>query len=94
MEQVHRVLDVAIAVVSIDQHRQIARADHVAESGGEFAELAEPDVGQSVARPRGLEAADEEALEAGLLDEQGGQRVVRAGQDERLFRLRELAYGW
>ncbi len=85
---------VAVAIVRIDEDRQIARADHVAECRGEFAKLAQADVGQPVARARGLEPADEKSLEARLLDQERGQRVVRAGQHQRFFGAGELAYRW
>jgi hypothetical protein len=42
---------------------------------------------------RGLKAADEEALEARLLDEQRGKRVMGTGKHQRFFGLGKLPYG-
>jgi hypothetical protein len=64
-----------------------------AEGGPELTELAQADVGQSVTGTGGLEAADEEALEPGLLDQQRGQRIVRAWQHQGFFFLQQASNG-
>ena len=75
---VHHVLDVAVAVVAVDEHRQVAGRHDVAHAGRDLAEALQPDVGHAVARADRREAADEIGLEAELLDDARGERVMRA----------------
>src|SRR5262249_46283259 len=72
-----------VAVIAVDEDRQVAGRHDVAHTGGDLAEALEADVGHAVARPDRRETADEIGLEADLLDQPRAQRVVRAGHDQK-----------
>jgi hypothetical protein len=95
---VHRVLDVAIAVVDIDQHRHVAGGDDVAYRRCDVGKSFESDVGHAVARTGNGEAAHEHGVEPRALDEQGAERVIGAGNHQQsVFRHRlveRLAKAW
>jgi hypothetical protein len=79
------VLHVAIAVIGVDQHRQQrGGGENVAHAGVHFAEAGKPDVGQRMPRADQRKAADRIGGETGALDQPRGQRIVRAGQKQRL----------
>src|SRR5246127_3264428 len=80
---VHGVLDVAVAVVDIDQNRHIAGRDDVAHRCRDVGEALEADVGHAISRTGDWEAADEHGVESGPLDQQRAQRIVGAGNDEQ-----------
>src|SRR5262245_35427005 len=83
LNRVHGVLDVAVTVVNIDQHRHIAGRDDVAHGCRDVGEALEADVGHAIARTGDGEAADEHGVESRLLDQQRAQRIVGAGNDEQ-----------
>ena len=84
------VLDVAIAVVAVDQDRQPGRRHDVADAGAHLAEAHQPDVGQGMARADQRKAADRIGRKAGALDQPRRERVMRAGQQQRLLALQQL----
>ncbi len=90
VQRMHDILDVAIAVVAVDHHRQIAGRHDVGHGGRDFAERDQPDVGQSPARADGGKSAGEIGLEAGALDQARAERVERARQDQRALAFDEL----
>jgi hypothetical protein len=79
---VHHVLHVAVAVVAVDEHRQVARPHDVAHRRRDLAKTLEAEVGHSVARADRRETADEIGLEPDPLDQAGAQGIVRAGHDQ------------
>ena len=83
LHRVHHVLDVAVAVVAVDEHRQVAGRHDVAHAGRDFAKTLEPDVGDSIARADRRETADEIRLEADFLYKTRAERVMRAGNNEK-----------
>src|SRR5262249_49778048 len=95
---VHRVFDVAVAVVDIDQHRHVAGGDDVAYRRCDVGKSFESDVGYAVARTGNGEAAHEHGVKARALDEQRAECVIGTGNDEQsLFRHRlveRLAKAW
>src|SRR4029079_7214842 len=44
---VHHFLAVAVAVVAVDEHRQVARRHDVAHAGGDLTKALEPDIGHA-----------------------------------------------
>src|SRR5215472_14010630 len=78
-------LHVPIAVVAVHEHRQIACRHDVADSGADFAESHQPDIGNAIASADEREASNEVGLKAGSLDEPGTDRIVRAWKDQRLL---------
>jgi hypothetical protein len=79
----HGVLDVAIAVVDVDQDRHIAGRDDVVHRCRDVGETLQPDVGHAIARAGDRKAADEHGVEAGPLDQQRAQRIIGARDDEQ-----------
>jgi hypothetical protein len=63
------ILDIAVAIVAVDQHRQAARRHDVADAGAHLAEAHEPDVGQRMARADEGIASDRISDKARALDE-------------------------
>jgi hypothetical protein len=80
---VHGVLDVAIAVVDVDQDRHVAGRDDVPHRRGDVGEALETDVGNAVAGAGDREAADEHGVEPCPLDQQRAQRVIGARDHEQ-----------
>ena len=72
------VFRVAIPVVPIYQDREVARGHDVAGAGRLFGEPREVDVRITVARAGERKPADLIRVEAGALNEPGGQRIVRS----------------
>ena len=72
LHRVHDVLDVAIAVVAIDEDRQVARHHDVAHGGGNLAKAFEAHVRHAVTRADRRKPADEIRFEANLLDQPRG----------------------
>ena len=83
--RVHHVLDVAVAVVAVDEHRQVAGRHDVAHGRRDFAKTLQPDVGYAITRADRREAADEIGLEADPLDQPGAERVMRARNNQNPF---------
>src|SRR5262245_1296688 len=75
VQGVHRVLDIAIAVVAVDHDGQIAGRHNVGDGGGDLAERDQADVGQSPTRADRGEAAGEIRLETGTLDQPRTERI-------------------
>src|SRR5262249_45350311 len=84
---VHHVLDVAVAVVAVDEHRRATGRHDVARAGGALAEALEPDVGHAIARADRREAADEIGLKADLLDDARAERVMRPRHHQKALFL-------
>src|SRR5580692_3302910 len=82
LHRMHDVLDVAIAVVAVDENRQVARAHDIAHGGGDFAKALQAHIGHAVTGAYGRKAADEIGLEADLLDQPGAERVMGAGHHQ------------
>ena len=93
LDGVGDVLDVAVAGVAVDQHRQARRRHDVADAGADLAEGGQPDVGDGVARADQREAADRIGREARALDQPRRQRVMGARQQQRLLLLEQLLPG-
>ena len=83
----HYVLHVAIAVVAVHEHRQVASCHDVAHAGRDFAEAFQADVGHAVACADCWEATNEIGLETDVLDQPGTQRVMRAGHHQKFLIL-------
>ena len=94
LNRVHHVLDVAVAVVAIHEHRQVAGGHDVAHGRCDFAKALQPDVGHAIARADGRETADEIGFEADFLDEPRAERVMGTGNDEEPLLLTALFMIW
>src|SRR5262249_51497296 len=79
---VHDVLHVAVTVVAVDEHRQVAGRHDVAHRSRDFADPLETDIGHAVAGAGYRKAADEVGLEADRLNEPRAERVMGAGDDQ------------
>jgi len=84
------VLGVAIAVVAVDQHRQLGRRHDVADAGAHLAETDQPEIRQPVTRADQRKAADRIGGKARALDQPRRERVMRAGQQQRALALQQL----
>ena len=78
------VLDVAIAVVAVDQHGKIVAAHDIAHAGAHLAEADEADIGQRVAGADQRVTTDGIGEKAGAFDQPCRERVMGAGQEQRL----------
>src|SRR4029079_6797904 len=90
LHRVHHVLDVAVAVVAVDEHRQVAGRHDVAHAGRNLAEAFYAYGRHAVARADRGEAADEIGLEAELLDDARGERVMRTRDNQEPLVLHGL----
>ena len=77
-----------VSAIMIEDQQWPKRCGHMAGKTVvpiELAEAFQPDVGYAVARSDRRKAADEIGLEADLLDESGGERIMGAGHDQKAF---------
>ncbi len=77
-------LDIAIAVVAVDRHRQAAGGDVLANRRARLAEADHTDIGNGAARAARRETADHAGLEAGAFDRPRAARIVGARRQSRL----------
>jgi hypothetical protein len=68
MEQVKDVFHVPVAVVCIDEHRQVRHGQNVAVRLSEIAHSEQLDIGHTVTNASDCKRADEVRLESGPLD--------------------------
>ena len=78
-------LHVAIPVVAVNKHRQIARRHDVADSGSDFTKSHQPNVGNAIASANQRKASNEVGFKAGTLDKPCTDRIVRARKNQRLL---------
>ena len=89
MQRVDGILDVAVAVVDVDENRQIRHLDDVGHGGGDVGHGAEPEIGDAVACPHGRKPTDKQAGKPRLLGEARAQSVVDTGHEQRLLFSRQ-----
>jgi hypothetical protein len=75
---------IAVAVVGVGDERDADRVGQAARLVDHLGEGQQPDVGLSQKRGRRAEARHVHGVEARLLDQPRGERVVRAGRDHGL----------
>ena len=79
LHRIDDVLDIAIPVVDVHQHRQVGHGHDVTHTRSQFAKRDQADVRHAVAHASHRKAADEVRLEAGLLDQERRQRSCAPG---------------
>ena len=79
---VHGVLDVAVAVVDVDQHRNV-RAAMMSRPPPRYRRSPRARYRGRRSAPGDGKAADEHAVEPGPLDQQRAQRIIAAGNDQQ-----------
>jgi hypothetical protein len=84
-------LYVAISVVAVYKHWEIACRHDVANTGSYFAESHQPDIGNAIAGTNERESSDKVRFEAGPLDQPGTNCIVCARKNEGLFAGHKLS---
>jgi hypothetical protein len=90
-DRAHDVDRVAVAGVRVGDHRDVHRADDPAGVVDHLGAGEQAHVRAADQRGGGAEPGHVDGVEAGLLDQPGGQRVVGAGGDQRVRRGQQRA---